>query len=107
MIVLADEGQPLDIPRTEAGEDLAGLELDIDLVPHEAAQLVDLLAVVDRNPDATVDHALWGHRFRRHAEGEQDAVQGKYRGPDSLTHGASPSPPTGRREPRARSENPR
>ena len=46
VVVLAEIGEPLDVAGTEADEGFPSLEFQIDLVAHEAAQPVDLLALV-------------------------------------------------------------
>src|SRR5882757_9113157 len=111
MIVLADEGQSFRIARAEAGEGLAGLELEIDLVADEAVQLVNLVTVVGGNPNAAVDDALHGHGLRRRRDGIQqygDGDGGRPKsargaaGSDPIVHGATPSRQVGRREPRVR-----
>src|SRR5258706_10746490 len=121
MIVLADEGQSFRIARAEAGEALAGLELEIDLVADEAVQLVNLVTVVDGNPNAAVDDAPHRYRLRRCRHGIQQGGHGDRGPPDPLrdtplrdtplrdtpnshptVHGATPSRPVGRREPRVR-----
>src|SRR5229473_8449634 len=102
MIVLADEGQPFQIARAEAGEGLTGLELEIDLVADETAQLVNLVTVIGGDPDTAVDRAPHRHRFRRSRDGVEQAADGERCRPhlartaanrDSTVHGATPLQP--------------
>src|SRR6266446_9393113 len=99
MIVLADEGQPFQITRTETSEGLTSLEFEIDLVADEAAQLVNLVTVIGGDPDTAVDQAPYRHRFRRCRDGVEQAADGERCRPDlartaanrdSTVHGATP-----------------
>src|ERR1700677_441534 len=92
MIVLTDEGQSFQIARAQARESLSGLELQIDLIAHVAAQPVDLLGVVDRGPYAAVYAALHRHCFGEGcAETQQRAESGRRR-PQSPRNAARSSP---------------
>src|ERR1700679_4328460 len=92
MIVLTDEGQPFQIARAEARESLSGLELEIDLIAHVAAQPIDLLGVVDRGPYAAVYAALHRHRFGKGRAKTQQRAEPGCRRPQSPRNAARSSP---------------
>src|SRR6185437_10540584 len=104
MIVLTDERQSLQVAGTQAGENLAGFELQIDLIADEAAQFVDLLAIVGGRPNPAVDVTRGGHGFGSD-DGATEQRAEREQGKQPIFHERTPAWSAFRPGPRARSEN--
>jgi len=63
VIVLAEIGETLHVTGTEANEGFTRLEFQIDLVAHEAAQPVDLLAFISSRANAAIYDSPYGNNL--------------------------------------------
>src|SRR5579872_3144916 len=64
MIVLGDEGNPLDVAGGETDEVLPRLELQIDLIANEAVEPIHLFGVVSRDSNPRIVRARRRQDFR-------------------------------------------
>ena len=73
MVLKGLDRNALEVPASFAGEALAWLEDELDVVAHKPDEAVDLLGAIERRPKPAVDRPLGRQGFRRAEPEEADA----------------------------------